>query len=196
MDNSYGNQQLRIKIKTFFGGLEMKQKLITICKYKLKFNYYVRDDGTIYSEQTNKILSPQLDKNGYEKIQMMSTDGKRHRYSVHRLVLENFAPVENMASLQVNHKDGNKRNNKLDNLEWVTNYENTQHAIHNKLRDFNGEQNPSAKLTEKNIYDIIELFHKGLSCAAIARQYGVCSSTIERIKSRKSWVSVTKNLKF
>ena len=54
----------------------MKQKLITICKYELKFEYYVRDDGTIYSARTNKVLSPQLDKDGYQKVQMMSTDGK------------------------------------------------------------------------------------------------------------------------
>lgn len=149
----------------------MKQKLITISKYELKFNYYVRDDGTIYSERTHKILSPQLDKNGYEKVQMMSIDGKRHRYSVHRLVLENFNPIKGMELLQVNHKDGNKRNNKLDNLEWVTNYENTHHAINYGLRNFNGENNPSAKLTEKDIYDIVKLFKQGTSCAMIAKQY-------------------------
>jgi hypothetical protein len=62
----------------------MERKLITICKYTLKFNYYVTDDGRTYSEKTNKFLNHQLDKNGYEKVQMMSIDGKRHRYSVHR----------------------------------------------------------------------------------------------------------------
>lgn len=174
----------------------MKQKLITICKYDLKFNYYARDDGTIYSETSNKILSPQLDKNGYEKVQMMSTDGKRHRYSVHRLILENFNPIDDMDKMQVNHIDGNKRNNRLSNLEWVTNYENTQHAIQNKLRDTTGENNPSAKLTKEDIYNIVELFQKQFSCAAISKMYGVNASTIERIKRRESWNSVTKNLKF
>lgn len=74
----------------------MQKKLITNCKYELKFNYYVQDDGKIFSERINKILSVQLDKDGYEKVQMMSIDGKRHRYSVHRLVLENFNPIENI----------------------------------------------------------------------------------------------------
>lgn len=106
----------------------MTKKLITNCKYELKFNYYVQDDGKIFSERTNKILSVQLDKDGYEKVQMMSTDGKRHRYSVHRLVLENFNPIENMNKFQVNHIDGNKRNNNLSNLEWVTCSENLIHA--------------------------------------------------------------------
>lgn len=94
----------------------MNKKLIIYCKYNLKFNYYVTDDGRVYSERSQKFLSPQLDKNGYEKVQMISIDGKRHRYSVHRLILENFNPVDNMQYLQVNHKDGNKRNNNLSNL--------------------------------------------------------------------------------
>ena len=70
---------------------------------------------------TNKILSTQLDKDGYEKVQMVDSNGKRHRFSVHRLVLENFCPVPDMNKLQVNHKDGNKLNNCVDNLEWVSN---------------------------------------------------------------------------
>jgi hypothetical protein len=174
----------------------MKQKLITICKYELKFNYYVREDGKIYSEKTNKILSPQLDKNGYEKVQMMSTDGKRHRYSVHRLVLENFSPIENMEHLQVNHIDGNKRNNHLSNLEWVTNYENIHHAIKTGLRNNNGENNPSAKLNENDIYKIVDLIKEKKSCAYIAKQFNVSASAIERIKRKETWTSITHNLKF
>ena len=54
------------------------KKLITICKYDLKFNYYVTDDGKIWSERSQKFLTPQLDKNGYEKVQMISKDNKRH----------------------------------------------------------------------------------------------------------------------
>lgn len=174
----------------------MRKKIITFCKYQLKFDYYVTDDGRVYSDKTKKFLSPQLDKNGYEKIQMMSTDGKRHRYSVHRLVLENFHPIDGMEKLQVNHKDGNKQNNKLENLEWMTNYENTRHAIDNKLRDFNGEKNPSAKLTKQQVYEIVNLFRQNVSCAEIAKKYGVDASTIGRIKNRILWTSVTKDLIF
>lgn len=45
----------------------MTKKLITNCKYELKFNYYVQDDGKIFSERTNKILSVQLDKMDMKK---------------------------------------------------------------------------------------------------------------------------------
>jgi hypothetical protein len=101
-----------------------------------------------------------------------------------------------MEKLQVNHKDGNKRNNSLDNLEWVTNYENTQHAIKNGLRNNNGEANPSAKLTEEDIYRIVQLIREKKTCAFIARQFNVSASAIERIKRRETWTSITENLEF
>lgn len=54
--------------------------------------------------------------------------GKGNKKLIHRLVLITFNPVENMDNLQVNHKDGNPTNNKLDNLEWVTPSENIKHS--------------------------------------------------------------------
>nr|DAF58718.1 MAG TPA: homing endonuclease [Siphoviridae sp. ctxMM9] len=66
-------------------------------------------------------------------MRLISTDGARHRYSVHRLVLENYNPVDGMETLQVNHIDGDKQNNNLNNLEWVTCQENILHAYKNNL---------------------------------------------------------------
>ena len=157
----------------------MQKKLITNCKYELKFNYYVQDDGKIFSERTNKILSVQLDKDGYEKVQMMSTDGERHRYSVHRLVLENFNPIENMNEFQVNHIDGNKRNNNLSNLEWVTCSENQIHAHKIGLKNQSGEHNNASKLTEEQVKEIINMLleHK-YTYGQIAEKFGVSDETI------------------
>lgn len=92
------------------------KKLIKNCKHDLKYNYYITDDGKVWSERTNKYLSTHLDKDGYVKVRLVSFDG-RHTYSVHRLLLENFKPVDNMDKLQVNHIDGDKTNNSLSNLE-------------------------------------------------------------------------------
>lgn len=169
----------------------MKQKLITICKYELKFEYYVRDDGTIYSARTNKVLSPQLDKDGYQKVQMMSTDGKRHRYSVHRLILENFNPVEGMENLQVNHIDGNKENNKLENLEWTTCKENIQHAIDNNLR---AKINGAAKLTIEQVKEIFVRSHRGEKNVDLGREYNLHPDSIGKIKNQKLWKQITKDL--
>lgn len=175
----------------------MTKKLITNCKYELKFNYYVQDDGKIFSERTNKILSVQLDKDGYEKVQMMSTDGKRHRYSVHRLVLENFNPIENMNKFQVNHIDGNKRNNNLSNLEWVTCSENLIHAHKIGLKNQFGEHNNASKLTEEQVKEIINMLleHKYIY-GQIAEKFGVSDDTIGSIKRKENWKYLTENIDF
>lgn len=175
----------------------MTKKLITNCKYELKFNYYVQDDGKIFSERTNKILSVQLDKDGYEKVQMMSTDGKRHRYSVHRLVLENFNPIENMNEFQVNHIDGNKRNNNLSNLEWVTCSENQIHAHKIGLKNQSGEHNNASKLTEEQVKEIINMLleHK-YTYGQIAEKFGVSDETIGSIKRKERWKYLTENIDF
>jgi hypothetical protein len=169
----------------------MKEKKITICKYNLVYDYYVRDNGTIYSSKSKKVLSPQLDKNGYEKVQMLSDDGKRHRYSVHRLILENFNPIENMENMQVNHIDGNKRNNSLNNLEWVTCKENIQHAIKNNLR---AKINGASKLTIEQVKEIFIRSHNGESNISLGEEFNIHPDQIGRIKNRKSWKEVTRDL--
>ena len=78
--------------------------------------------------QDGRILSLNPDKNGYLLVNISSL-GKRKTFRVHRLVLETFSPIDGYENLEVNHKDGMKTNNMLDNLEWVTHKENIQHAI-------------------------------------------------------------------
>ena len=92
-------------------------------------NYEFNKDGTIFSKFTNKLLKGSPDKHGY-CIVCLSHNKKVHVKSVHRLIAETFIPnPENKP--QVNHKDLNKQNNYVGNLEWVTAKENTQHAIKN-----------------------------------------------------------------
>jgi len=177
----------------------MEKKLITNCKYDLKFNYYVTDDGRVWSEQTNKFLSPQLDKDGYEKVQMMSTDGKRHRYSVHRLIMENFKPVDNMENLQVDHVDCNKRNNNLNNLEWVINKENTIRAHKNNLcKEQHGENNTQSELKEYQVLEIIERLknHDYKNYHEMAVCYNVSDDAIGQIKHKERWTYLTKDITF
>lgn len=164
------------------------KKLITQCKYNLKFDYYVTDDGRIWSDRTKKYLSFQYDKDGYVKVSMRSTDNKSHRYSVHRLVLENFNPVKNMELLQVNHKDGNKLNNRLENLEWVTCKENIQHAINNNLR---AKINGSAKLVPAQVIEIYKRANNGESNVKLAKEFNMHPDQIGRIKNKKVWKDIT-----
>lgn len=87
--------------------------------------YSVSTDGEIHRSR-GKRLSKYLNKDGYEYV-LISANGKRKKYLVHRLVATAFIPNEEMLP-QVNHKDGNKRNNNIGNLEWVSNSENQLHS--------------------------------------------------------------------
>lgn len=172
-------------------------KLVKTSKYNLKYNYYVTETGKIYSEYSKKFLSAQLDKDGYEKVRLISTDGARHRYSVHRLVLENYNPVDGMETLQVNHIDGDKQNNNLNNLEWVTCQENILHAYKNNLHSQKGEHNNATKLTENNVKDIIQLLlKKELTQKEIGKQFGVNEDVIGAIKNKHNWKYLTNNINF
>lgn len=68
---------------------------------------------------------------GYDTVVLWKGGKKRH-FKVHRLVLGTFSPVEGMERLDCNHKDENKTNNRLDNLEWMTRKENLNFGTHNK----------------------------------------------------------------
>ncbi len=170
---------------------------IVNCKHELKYDYYVTEDGHVWSEYSHKFIRELPDKNGYLKVRLSSTDlpkGKQHAYSVHRLVLENFKPCNGMENLQVNHIDGDKTNNSISNLEWTTCSENIHHAINNNLR---AEINGAAKLTKEQVKEIIQLLlSKKYTYKQIGEMYNVGEETIGRIKRKKSWKELTKDINF
>lgn len=95
--------------------------------------YKISNYGKVMTAKTGRILSPAIDMCGYERVCLFKMDRHR-RYKVHRLVAITFIPNPN-GKEQVNHKDGNKRNNSVDNLEWVTHKENMRHAKATGLRE-------------------------------------------------------------
>lgn len=90
-------------------------------------DYLVSDDGYILSKSKHTPLKPSINKGGYETIKI-SNQGVVKALQVHKAIMMTFNGEDYRDGLQVNHKDGNKRNNKLSNLEWVTPKENTIHA--------------------------------------------------------------------
>lgn len=94
--------------------------------------YLIYSNGAIYDTKYNKYICKWIDNVGYYQCILKDESGKKHYKRVHRLVANTF--IENPNNLpQVNHKDGNKLNNKVDNLEWCSNRENTQHGYDNGL---------------------------------------------------------------
>lgn len=88
-----------------------------------------------FREVKGRFLKPVADKKGYCRV-ILWKNGKGKAFLVHRLVLETFLPVE-CVELEVNHKDLDKRNNKLTNLEWLDHFENVQHAVkHGHVKGF------------------------------------------------------------
>ena len=94
--------------------------------------YYITTEGKLFNSKTNQWLKGQVAKNGYLTYNI-SIDGEKKRLYAHRMVAETYLPKIS-GKTQVNHKDGNKLNNSVNNLEWVNSKENQIHAIKNKLR--------------------------------------------------------------
>ncbi len=119
--------------------------------------------------------------------------GSRNRkkaFKIHRAVAETFIPNPNNLPV-INHKDGNKLNNNVDNLEWCTQKDNVNHAYNEGLCGiYVGEENFHSKLTQKDVDFIRESYiprDKKYGCRALARRYNVHHSTIENIINNKTW---------
>lgn len=142
-------------------------------------NYIITKDGKIINKKRGNILKPQLNGKGYLRVSI----GKKLRF-VHRLVAEKYIPNPNNLP-QVNHKDGNKLNNSVDNLEWVSNKQNREHALKNGLH-LCGEQCSNSKLKEKDVIYILEHYQE-ISIKNLALKFNISRSTISDIVHHRSW---------
>lgn len=136
-----------------------------------------------------RLLKQSINSNGYPYC-VLFINGKGYHVRVHRCVAEAFLKnIENKPC--VNHVDGDKKNNCVENLEWVSHLENNTHALTHGLRQSTkGEIHGKAKLKESDIKNIIAL--KGvLSSRKVAEKYNLSShTTILRIWRKQNWKHV------
>lgn len=111
-------------------------------------NYIIYDTGDVFNLKTQKYLSGSISNNGY-KYYRLSKEGKKTMFYAHRLVAEHFLENPNNYPV-VNHKDGDKLNNQLNNLEWVSYNENSLH-FHYQLK-----QNKYNQKQEKYVKDLAD----------------------------------------
>lgn len=134
-----------------------------------------------------KVLNPHVDKVGYKRLYLYG-DGFKIRDMVHRFVAKAFLPnLENKP--EVNHKNGIKTDNRVENLEWVTVSENRIHAFANKLQvPLKGSELPQAILKENDVLEIRACWGKReMSKKEIAKKYNVSLGCIRNVVERKNW---------
>lgn len=90
--------------------------------------YEICDDGTVISLATNLPLTPVKQNNGYVHVTLHDQSGRNKQVGIHTLVAEHFIPNPYHRNI-VNHINGNKQDNRVENLEWCTSSENSQHAL-------------------------------------------------------------------
>ena len=126
---------MKLKVLELFADLKIKVsddgKIYTLD------HSYLRKNGRL-DNRKGKQLRPSVDKYGYERV-VLTKDGIRKTYSVHKLVALAFIPnPENKTT--INHIDGNKRNNNVSNLEWATEKENQKHKWKNGFANYNRDE--------------------------------------------------------
>lgn len=151
--------------------------------------YMVSDEGRVMSAPRaalrgptcGRILSQTYSRSGYLGVSLF-VKGHAKRQQVHRLVAEAFVPNPEHKP-QVNHIDGNKANNVVSNLEWVTASENALHSYRNlprkKFSHFH-----SVKLTPEQAKEIRA--SEG-TAASVAKRFGVSDVTVLKIRKGQSW---------
>ena len=161
--------------------------------------YLVSTYGRVYDTKKKAMKIP-------AKRQYLTYDistAPRHLTSIgaHRMVLQTFDPIENEEGMVPNHKNLNKLDNRLENLEWVTQKENVNHAIQNGAFNPQGEANPTSKHTNEEVHRICSLLEQGKSYKEICNRmryiYNMTNITfLSGIKNRNSWTHISKNYIF
>lgn len=161
--------------------------------YRWNGKYEISSLGEVRNASTKrKLKATKNNRGGYLQV-FVWVDGKTVGANVHRLVAEAF--LSNCDELPcVNHKNGNRLDPRVENLEWCTHQQNTKHAIDILRLDFasnlktgKGEESGANRLTEVEVRSIKRLLAKGMRQAEIAARFNTCVTNISSIKRGLTW---------
>jgi hypothetical protein len=161
--------------------------------------YYITGTGEVWSTRGGgfRELTPSKCRGSYLSQALVGPDGKVKQCRIHRLVLEVFEGVNK--TLHINHKNGKKLDNRLENLEYCTAKENAQHAVASGLRDgaakasserakrlYQGSGNPNAKLSDEQARELLALKGK-MSGPKAAELFGIQNPAVYKLWNGKSF---------
>lgn len=149
-------------------------------------HYEASNLGRIKSLKKGKetILKLGISVKGYSQCSLY-LDRKSYPRRVHRMIAYAFLGIE--PNSEVNHIDGNKSNNRLDNLEYCTGSENMLHARENDLMS-------DRKLVKKDVIEIRWMYKRGVPRIVLSKIYKVCPTNISKVVNRKTWKDVCESL--
>ena len=202
-----GKEELEVKIEKGVKSITLHAKDLDIESVEIvqgkvkqfaqKINYNTENETLMVDIDTD------LNNPLYQLVMLNLKDTsikKRATYKVHRLVCAAFIPLVHPIhkklgkdNLTVNHKNGKKRDNSIENLEWMTMTQNIDHAILSGLHDNSGWKNPAVKRSPKEIITICEMIRDGYSDKEIALHFKnkLDSRRINDIRHKRKWDTVS-----
>lgn len=143
------------------------------------YAYAVSNIGNVYSYKSNRVLKPNIDRNGYARVPLYRNGRKQYR-QIHRLVAEAF--IDNSDNLPcINHKNSIRNDNKVDNLEWCTHSYNNKYAYEkgNRSKMFGSDNGKSVPILQLNLNgELIKEFESMHICARELKLQQSCISMV------------------
>lgn len=159
-----------------------------------KTDYLVSNFGKVYSKKSNKILKQEVTKVGYARVTIFYNKTAAHK-SIHRLVANAFIYNDDKSNkIYVNHINGNKLDNSVNNLEWVTARDNELHAYKNNLKVAkHGDESHLSVYSKKQVISACEMMEEGIfTIKYISYKTGISESMLYLIQKRRSWINISR----
>lgn len=157
-------------------------------------SYQVSNLGRIRNKITGQMLRASTISKGYKGVRLYYDVQKAHSLKVHRIVANAFIPNP-MNLPQINHIDGDKSNNRVDNLEWCSNDFNMHHANENGLI-LQGEDRPASKCSNESLKLIQRLIDCGFRAYQLAKIYGIAKRNMYHILRGDNYSKLNLNIKY